>query len=483
MAIGPRLELRTSQTLVLSPQLQTAIRLLALSNVELAAELASEIERNPLIETVEADEPTEMSPDARPSEPASAADAEIMEARGASDWEVDDEPATFRDDPAGDWAGETDGEERSWIDQVAASEESLAAALVRQAEAALQGPDLGIALAIVGAIDEAGYLTEPLAEIAARLGVDEAEVERVLRIVQTFEPTGVGARTLAECIRIQARERDRLDPAMEALIDHLDLVARGEVEKLKRICGVDGEDLADMLRELRSYDPKPGLKVGGGTANTVVPDILVRRTAKGLVVELNAATLPRIIVNQQYQARIARPARQRHDAAERRFLTQCLHQAQWLVRALDQRAQTILKVATEIVAQQAGFFDHGILHLKPLTMRAVAEAVGVHESTVSRVVANKSLACDRGTFDLRFFFSAPVPAGDGEEAAIAAVKARLRALIDSEPPDRPHSDDKLVELLKAEGFTLARRTVAKYREAMNIPSSYDRRRRHLLGSV
>lgn len=505
MALGPRLDLRTAQSLVLSPQMQAAIRLLALSNVELSAELASELERNPLLEAADedgggpenaagagpagagTDSGDETAADAleapggegdpRPAAEALADDATVS----ADSLDVDLVEERFHHDSAADSGRVGEGEEGSAIEQLAGIGESLPAALTRQAEARLRGKELAIALAIIAVIDEAGYVTEPIAEIAERLAACEAEVERVLMIVQEFEPTGVGARNLAECIRLQARERDRLDPCMAALIDNLDLVARGDLERLRRLCDVDAEDLADMLRELRSYDPKPGLKFGGGSATAVVPDLFVRRTAKGYAIELNSATLPRLIVNRQYQAQIARHAVHRSSSGEARFLDSCLTQAQWLIRALDQRANTILKVAGEIVAQQSAFFEHGVAHLRPLTLKSVADAIEVHESTVSRVTSNKYLSCDRGTFELKYFFSSAVHSNDGsDDVAMAAVKAKLKALIDAEPPLKPLSDDKLVELLRQEGHDLARRTVTKYREAMHIPSSYDRRRRNVV---
>jgi RNA polymerase sigma-54 factor len=467
--------------------------------MELSAELSAELERNPLLETAEdsleagGDMGVE-SPDWADSadraelpaaDPPAAADALADDAKPPEDsLDVDLAEERFHHDSAADSPRGADGDEAFGIDQLSDSGESLAMVLTRQANARLSGIDLVLALAIIAAIDEAGYFTEPLADIAARLGTAEAEVERVLLLVQGFEPTGVGARTLAECIALQAKERDRYDPCMAALIDNLDLVARGDLATLRRLCSVDAEDLADMLRELRTYDPKPGLRYGDGDTLAIEPDVFVRRSARSFTVELNNATLPRIIVNRQYQARIARHAENHHDRRERQFLDACLAQAQWLIRALDQRASTILKVATEIVRQQSAFFDHGVEHLRPLTMRAVADAIEVHESTVSRVASNKYLSCDRGTFEFKFFFSSGVhAAGGGEDAAIEAVKAKLKALIDAEEPLKPLSDDRLVELLRTEGHELARRTVAKYREAMHIPSSYDRRRRALVNAA
>jgi RNA polymerase sigma-54 factor len=517
VAIGPRLDLRTTQTLVLSPQLQAAIRLLALSNMELAAEIASEMEKNPLLEAADdfgrdeggAEESArdeggadpaghasdnwdvgpgggeEQAPDVSlvdPGDPVAASEVLADAGSGAeATLDIDLVEERFHHDSVADTPRGGDGDEEFSLDQLAAEGVSLAAHLTAQAEARLTGQSLAIALAIIAVIDEAGYVTEPLPELAERLGIELGDAEAVLRVIQGFEPTGVGARSLAECIALQAKERDRYDPCMAALLDHLDLVARGDLVQLRRVCHVDAEDLADMLRELRSYDPKPGLAFGGAPTAPAVPDIFVRRANGGFVVELNSGTLPRLIVNRQYQAQISRHAGAHGDRAERQFLESCLAQAQWLIRALDQRASTILKVATEIVKAQTGFFEMGVSHLKPMTMKSVADAIEVHESTVSRVTSNKYLACERGTFELKYFFSSAVHSADGgEDVSIAAVKARLKALIDGEEAMKPLSDNDLHAILEGEGFQLSRRTVAKYREAMHIPSSFDRRRRALV---
>jgi RNA polymerase sigma-54 factor len=502
MGLGPRLDLRTSQTLVISPQLQAAIKLLALSNLELSAEIASELERNPLLEM--ADEGDGASPDmadtapdtdaadGEPAPPAPGADPGDMDhelaveqnAHRADDLDVDYVEERFHHDSAADNGRAAGPVEDYGFDQIAADELTLAEFLERQA-LRLDGTDRAIALSIISLIDEAGYLTEPVEAIAERLGLAPDAVERVLARIQGFEPTGVGARNLAECIALQAKEADRYDPCMAALIANLDLVARGDLAQLRRLCDVDAEDLADMLRELRGYNPKPGLVFGGGRTVPVVPDIFVRRTGKGgWTVELNGGTLPRLIVNRQYQARIAAHATglaNGRGKPERQFLDQCLAQAHWLMRALDQRATTIMKVAIALVEAQQGFFEQGVQQLKPLTLRQIADQIDMHESTVSRVTSNKYLACERGVFELKYFFTTAIHGADGgANASSEAVRQRVKALIDAEPPLKPLSDDKLVELLRAEGHDIARRTVTKYREAMHIPSSFDRRRRALV---
>ncbi|MBV8685929.1 MAG: RNA polymerase factor sigma-54 [Alphaproteobacteria bacterium] len=339
------------------------------------------------------------------------------------------------------------------------------------------------AVAVVGIAEQRRRdhhgLLRPL-DLAHRLGAPLCDVERVLGVIQTFDPAGVGARSLAECLAIQAKEADRYDPAMARLIDNLDYLARGNLGALKRICGVDDEDLADMIRELRAYDPKPGLRYASATIEAVTPDVYVARTAKGWAIELNNATLPRLIVNRSYYTELAGAA---PDGASKAWLNESLQSANWLLKALDQRARTIVKVCNEIVKQQDAFFRHGVSHLRPLTLRQVAEEIGMHESTVSRVTSNKYLSCDRGLYELKYFFTSGIQSADGGDAVSAeAVKSHIKALIAVERPDAILSDDQLVDLLRGKGFDIARRTVAKYREAIGLGSSVQRRRQKALGS-
>lgn len=485
MSLGPRLDLRVSQSLVISPQLQAAIKLLTLSNLELQTEIAAELERNPLLEV--ADDSSEQDAPAapEPSPEAETLDRQLADASpspAADDLDVNMMEERFHHDCASDSATGGEVPDDFNFDAIAAESETLAQFLERQA-AGLSGPLATIVLHLISLVDEAGYLTEPLETVAGRLGVPMDQAEAALAVLQGFEPTGVGARNLAECIALQAIEADRYDPCMQALIANLDLVARGDLAQLRRLCDVDSEDLADMLRELRSYNPKPGLVFGSGRTDPVVPDIFVRKSRKGWAIELNSGTLPRLVINRQYQATVTRHAATHNGTAkaERQYVEQCLSQAHWLMKALDQRAQTILKVATELVQQQQGFFDHGVSQLRPLTLRAVADAIGMHESTVSRVTSNKYLSCDRGVFELKYFFTTAVHTSDGgADASSEAVRQRIKALIDHEEPLKPLSDDKLVEQLKKEGYDVARRTVTKYREALGLPSSFDRRRRNLV---
>ncbi|MFM8939751.1 MAG: RNA polymerase factor sigma-54, partial [Phenylobacterium sp.] len=313
-------------------------------------------------------------------------------------------------------------------------------------------------------------------ETAERLACEESLLEDVLSVLQGFEPVGVFARNLRECLFLQLREKDRCDPAMLALLDHLELLARREFAALKRVCGVDDEDLKDMIAEVRALSPRPGAAFGGEPSVPMIPDVIVRQGPEGLWnVELNSDTLPRLLVDRRYFARVSAGAR---TDADKTFVADCHSQANWLLKCLDQRARTILKVASEVVRQQDGFLAFGVGHLRPLNLRTIADAIGMHESTVSRVTSNKYIATPRGVFELKFFFTAAIPStGGGEAHSAESVRHRIRQLIDGERPGEDvHSDDRIVEILRTSGVDIARRTVAKYRESMRIPSSTERRR-------
>jgi RNA polymerase sigma-54 factor len=491
VAIGPRLDLRQTQSLVMTPQLQQAIRLLALSNLEIEAFIGEELERNPLLEAgAEEGEQSEANEIGDPEAAEPPALDEVVSNGGADEADLDIEPGNenLHQDSAADSLGLGDGlaspssssDEAFDFDRMAASEISLQEHLLAQAGAMLSGQDLLIADQIIAQIDETGYFLASLTELAQRLGVPLARVEQVLAEIQTFDPAGIGARSLSECLALQAKEANRYDPAMARLIDHLDYLAKGNLAALKRICEVDDEDLVDMIRELRAYDPKPGCRFCSGQAgDAIMPDVFVSRRSGKWVIELNNATLPRLLINRSYHAELAAGASDKKTSA---WLSECLTNANWLIKALDQRARTIVKVTSEIVTQQEGFFLQGVAHLRPLTLRTVAEAIGMHESTISRVTSNKYLACDRGLFELKYFFTSGVQSADGGDAVSAeAVKSHIKTLIGAEEPDAILSDDQLVEMLRAKGFDIARRTVAKYREAMGIGSSVQRRRQKAIG--
>jgi RNA polymerase sigma-54 factor len=524
MALSQRLEFRQSQSLVMTPQLMQAIKLLQLSNLDLSAFVEDELERNPLLERAsDGNEP------AAPGEPAegrvelpdsdgvgAGTDAierfDLPDRAGGEGFEPAQEEWMNRDlgsraeleqtfdtgldnvfpeEPAEaaartaqdqaptaytEWGGGASNDDSYNLEAFVAAEITLGGHLAEQLAVAFTAPAQRlIGQYLIDLVDEAGYLPPDLGQAAERLGTSPADVEAVVSVLQKFDPPGVCARNLAECLAIQLREHDRYDPAMQALVEHLDLLAKRDIGNLRKICGVDDEDLADMIAEIRRLDPKPGLKFGSARMQTVVPDVYVRPGPDGgWLVELNSDTLPRVLVNQVYYSELSKTIRKDGDKS---YFTDCLQNATWLVRALDQRARTILKVATEIVRQQDGFFTHGVAHLRPLNLKAVADAIQMHESTVSRVTANKYMATNRGSFELKYFFTASIAAADGGEAHSAeAVRHHIKQLIDAESPSVILSDDTIVERLREAGIDIARRTVAKYREAMRIPSSVQRRR-------
>jgi RNA polymerase sigma-54 factor len=499
MALTQRLQIRQSQALVMTPQLMQAIKLLQLSNLDLVAYVEAELERNPLLDRSAEDEAPPGAANGAAAPDAQAADSDAWNGNGAEpgpagsdkaaespldDTSPDDSelgrPRTS-DAPAGysEWAsvgsgGRDDGDYN--LEAFVSAETTLADWLREQLTLAIVDPMRRmIGRYLVDLVDEAGYLSADLAAVAEKLGTSVAEVENVLRILQGFDPTGVCARDLAECLALQLKEHNRYDPAMQALITRLDLLARRDFAALKRICGVGDEDLADMIAEIRRLNPKPGLAFGSAVVQPIVPDVFVRPGPDGgWLIELNSDTLPKVLVNQRYYAEVS--ATTRRDT-EKSYLAECLQNATWLVRALDQRARTILKVSNEIVRQQDAFFAHGVEHLRPLNLKTVAEAIGMHESTVSRVTANKYMATSRGIFELKYFFTSAIAGADGGEAHSAeAVRHRIKQLIDAEPAADVLSDDTIVEKLREAGIDIARRTVAKYREAMRIPSSVQRRR-------
>lgn len=499
MAMMPRMELRQGQSLVMTPQLLQAIKLLQLSHLELQNFVEGELERNPLLER---DDAPDLPSQANGGDGPLAADAESF-ARAESLNTQDgiegrlgttldnvfqgEQPTVARLESQGadslpviggayGGAGGSFEEGPEGFETSLTAELSLHEHLGAQLDLAVtDSADRIIGSHLIDAIDDSGYLGEPVGEIAERLGVVAARVERVLGIVQGFDPSGVGARDVCECLTIQLRDRDRFDPAMQALVANLHLVAKRDFAALKRICGVDDEDIADMVAEIRRLDPKPGRAFGGSAAETVVPDVFIRAAPDGSwLVDLNPDTLPRVLVNQTYHARVSRAARSDEEKA---FIAECLQTANWLTRSLEQRARTILKVASEIVRQQDGFFAHGVEHLRPLNLKTVADAIGMHESTVSRVTSNKYLTCSRGVFEMKYFFSAAIAAtGYGEAHSAEAVRFRIKQMIDDETPADVLSDDAIVAKLKAGGIDIARRTVAKYRESLRIPSSMERRR-------
>ena len=499
MALSQRLEFRQTQGLVMTPQLMQAIKLLQLSSLDLAAYVEAELEKNPLLERASDDGEA----------PATGAEAagEDQVATASEDWIGQDLETTrasmeeglgtelenvFPDDggeksavpetppPAfSEWsgAGTRSGDDGAYnLEAFVTAEITLAAHLAAQMALAIADPaGRMIGQYLIDMVDEAGYLTGDLDTVAEKLGAPRENVEAVLAILQTLDPPGVCARNLTECLAIQLRDRDRFDPAMRTLVEHLDLLAKRDLAALRRLCGVSEEDLADMIAEIRNLNPKPGLAFGSTMVQPIVPDVYVRAAPDGTwQVELNSDTLPKVLISQRYYAQVSKTTRNDKDKT---YLADCLQTATWLVRALDQRAKTILKVSSEIVRQQDAFFAKGVQHLRPLNLKTVADAIGMHESTVSRVTANKYMATMRGIFELKYFFTSSIASADGGEAHSAeAVRHRIRQLIDAETAADVLSDDTIVDKLREAGIEIARRTVAKYREAMRIPSSVQRRR-------
>ena len=502
MALSHKLELRQSQSLVMTPQLMQAIKLLQLSNLDLVAYVETELERNPLLERVDSDdgsgdggEPPDIEPPAAdngdegrdwletslesdPQEISAKLDADLANVFPDDNGQAAAEAAPSL--PAEGWsAGQSRqpvSSEDYNLEAFVAEEKSLVDHLTDQFGLATADPAMRlVGLAVINEIDEAGYFRGDVEGIAERLGASHQTVEAALALVQSFDPSGVVARDLAECLAIQLRERDRFDPAMATLVANLELVARRDHQALMRLCAIDADDLADMLAEIRALNPRPGNAFGSTVVQPVIPDVLVRPASDGSWhVELNSGTLPRVLVNQTYYATVARSRRTDKDKA---YLADCLQTANWLVKSLDQRARTILKVATEIVRQQDAFLAEGVQHLRPLNLKTVAEAIGMHESTVSRVTSNKYMATTRGIFEMKYFFTAAIASAEGGAAHSAeAVRHRIKRLIEDEQADGVLSDDTIVRLLRDSGIDIARRTVAKYREAMRIPSSVQRRR-------
>jgi RNA polymerase sigma-54 factor len=496
MALQPRLDLRQSQTLVMTPQLQQAIKLLQLSNLELDAYVEQELERNPLLERDEG--PREELGGLSAGEERRDADSLLVDhgdggaAEAPLDIEVDntyDEGSPLEGpsydpdsgqaawDRAGSGSGRGDFEDDDRaFDETLSEGLSFRDHLVEQLTLDIAGPaERLIGMALIDSLDDSGWLAATVEEVAEGLGAAVDQVRAVLDRLRRFDPPGVFATSLQDCLALQLKDRDRLDPCMKALVDNLDLLAKRDFQGLLRACRCDNEDLQDMIAELRTLDPKPAHRFDGAAAQPIIPDVLMRATPQGgWIVELNPATLPRVLVNTRYYAEISKGARSKD---EKTFIGESFQTASWLVKSLDQRANTILKVASELVRQQHGFFERGVQGLRPLILRDIATAIDMHESTVSRVTSNKYIATPRGIYELKYFFTQAIAGAAGGDAHSAeAVRHRIKTLIDGETPTKVLSDDAIVDILRQGGVDIARRTVAKYREAMRIPSSVQRRR-------
>jgi RNA polymerase sigma-54 factor len=495
MALMQRMDLRQGQSLVMTPQLQQAIKLLQMSNLELQAYVESELERNPLLERDERGDA--QKPDSRDAGSDTVAALNSPASREdklrALDTDLENvythearADATNRESPGpsdSGWASlrptggiSLDSDEYDFSASLTKAQ-TLAEHLTDQLNLNVLDPtDRIIGQNLIGMVNEAGYLTGDISDIASYLGTNREHVARVLETLRNFDPVGVFAADLQECLSLQLRERNRLDPAMATLIANLNLVAKRDFSALKALCKVDLDDIKEMIAELKGLNPKPGNAFGSEPVQPVVPDVFVRAAPDGSwLVELNNDTLPRVLLSNQYLSKVSRTASREED---KNYLSECQANATWLIKSLDQRAKTILKVAREIVRQQDAFLVLGVQHLRPINLKTVAEAIEMHESTVSRVTSNKYMATPRGTYELKYFFTTAIASSTagGDSHSAESVRQRIKDMIAAEAPKSILSDDTIVEKLKGEGIEIARRTVAKYRESLNIPSSIQRRR-------
>ena len=470
--LKPSLQLKLGQQLTMTPQLQQAIRLLQLPALELQAHIRELLETNVMLEPMDEAEST------------GTFEALVTAAEQPKPPERADSTVEVLDDGWGEhsvgpaetpWSGDDDERQQEYAD---AAGQSLQDHLLWQLEMASLAPrELAIARAIVDAVSDDGYLTESLEEIASTLRPEiecsAEEVAHVLARVQALDPPGVGARSVSECIELQLRQLDPATPgfatALEIARHHLSLVAERELSLLRRELRATEEEIASALALVRSCHPRPGATVSAGSAEYVVPDVFVRRTEHGWGVEINPATLPRVRLNQSYASLIGRNASHATMRAQ-------LQEARWLLKSLEIRHETLMKVARSIVERQTAFLEHGEEHMRPMILKDIAEAVTMHESTISRVTSGKYMHTPRGVFELRYFFSSQVEGADGSGTSSTAIRAKIRKLLKDEDPECPLSDGRIAELLSAEGIPVARRTVAKYREAMGIAASNERRR-------
>ncbi|MBT8091245.1 MAG: RNA polymerase factor sigma-54 [Gammaproteobacteria bacterium] len=460
--LKPSLQLKLGQTLTMTPQLQQAIRLLQLPILDLNAEIQEALEENIMLEMEDLPELPKTSAE-------STAEVEAIKADDL--WQT---RAAERTQDSG-W----NGEGRPISEFADESRQTLREHLLWQLEMEQFSPrEVVIGEAIIDSINDDGYLTVDLEEIAASLdeesGILDSEIERTLTKIQRLDPVGVGARSISECIVLQLSQLEWKTPGLQLAIsiasDHLDLVASRDYGELRRgLCATE-EDLHEALALVRGCNPKPGLAVSPPSAEYVIPDVFVRKVDNRWQVEISPTGVPRLSVNQQY-------ARLLHGSSEHAVLKSQLQEARWLIRSLEIRNETLLKVATSIVARQTEFLEHGDESMKPMVLRDIAEEIAMHESTISRVTTNKYMHTPRGVFEFKYFFSSHLSSASGEDQSSTSVRAKIRKLIGAENPKKPLSDSKITNLLKDDGISVARRTVAKYREAMNIPSSSDRRSR------
>jgi RNA polymerase sigma-54 factor len=490
--MSQRLDLRQSQNLVMTPQLQQAIKLLQMSNVELSEYLEEELEKNPLLEKAE--------PEGTPADNEPAPEIEAKNERDDVEQNFDEgwtgnESGVQQQSGTPDYesnntmSGVGAGGNRNFDDPELSLENTLAQTttlrshLLEQLYMDIEDPrDRMIGGILIDMLDDAGYLRASTEELTARLGGSGERIQNLIGRMKTYDPAGIFAESLAECLALQLEDQGKLDAPMKILLRHLNLIADHDHARLMQLCGVNETYLHDMIAEIKSLNPRPASAFDHLIVQTIVPDVIMKPIPKseggGWRVELNNDTLPRVLINQQYFTEITARAK---DKKDREYITGQMHSASWLTKALDQRAKTILKVSAEIIEQQDAFFLFGIEFLRPLTLKDIAEKIGMHESTVSRVTSNKYIGTPRGLFELKYFFSTALISADGTSHSAESIKMRIKSMIDAENPDAVLSDDAIVDTLRKEGIDLARRTVAKYRDMLNIPSSVQRRKQKKRG--
>ncbi len=506
MSLQQKLTMRQSQSLVMTPQLSQSIKLLTLSNIELANFVEDEIEQNPFLEPdtrqdgqatdhrgneIQNNQTNDIASELTANTELETSAQSLSENIGTSIENVYPDEQDYRKGEAdnaltkefyetsisagGLQVSQNGSSHDQQIADYTATQTTLRDHLLAQLTIARASPELGFVVTdLIDNLDDAGYLRADIEVVSKRLGCPIEFANKALALLQSFEPTGIGARVLSECLSLQLKDKDHLDPAMKIVIDNLDLLAKRDFESLKRLTNLGMDDLHDILIEIQELDPKPGTVFETSPVQHVAPDIYVREASDGSwIIELNSETLPRVLVNNSYMTEVGNKLR---DEKSKEFVAQCLQTANWLTKSLDQRAQTILKVSREIVKQQDAFLVHGVRHLRPLTLRLIADEIEMHESTVSRVTTNKYMMTPRGLFELKYFFTTSITNDDGENHSAESIRDQIRSMIENETAKTVLSDDAIVLALKKVGVDIARRTIAKYRDAMHIPSSVQRRR-------
>jgi len=473
MALELRQQLKMTQQLVMTPQLQQAIKLLQLNHLELAELVSNEIVENPVLEELheEREDPLAQAHAEQAEVKKEDPDAEGSKEQTDIDWEryLD----SYQGGQAPGSAIRRDFEDLPGYDQTLQSKTTLYEHLMWQLQMTPTTDELrASAAAVIGNLGADGYLQSPLADIGERNDFAAAVLEEALVVVQSFDPMGVGARDLRECLLIQARLLCPEDRVVAGVLeDHVDRLEKRDYKRIARALGVSFQRVLDAVRTISSMEPKPGRPFSSEEPRYITPDIYVVRSGGEYIIQLNEEGVPRLRVSRYYRGVLASAKKEEKD-----YIQDKLRSAQWLIRSIYQRQRTIYKVTESIVKQQREFFDEGIAKLKPMILRDVADDIEMHESTVSRVTSNKYVHTHHGIFPLKFFFNSSIQKGDGDTVASEMVKQRIKALVGDENPQKPYSDQKIVEMLKAEDITIARRTVAKYRDMLQIPSSSQRKR-------